>query len=66
MLVSMAPISLAGWGVREGAMIVGLGLAGIVPADALAVSVAYGLLQLALGLLGGALWLLVAPPGRPT
>ena len=30
MLVSMAPISFAGWGVREGAMIVGLGLAGIV------------------------------------
>ena len=28
MLVSMAPISFAGWGVREGAMIVGLGLAG--------------------------------------
>ena len=28
MLVSMAPISFAGWGVREGAMIVGLGLPG--------------------------------------
>jgi uncharacterized membrane protein YbhN (UPF0104 family) len=57
MLVSMAPISFAGWGVREGAMIVGLGLAGIAAADALAVSVAFGLLQLVLGLPGGALWL---------
>ena len=57
MLVSMAPVSFAGWGVREGAMIVGLGLAGIVAADALALSVAFGLLQLALGLPGGALWL---------
>jgi uncharacterized membrane protein YbhN (UPF0104 family) len=73
MLVSMAPISFAGWGVREGAMIVGLGLTGIVAADALAVSVAFGLLQLALGLLGGALWLarrtarpsVVGGPGGP-
>lgn len=57
MLVSLAPISFAGWGVREGAMIVGLGLAGIAAADALAVSVAFGLLQVVLGLPGGVLWL---------
>ena len=57
MLVAMAPISFAGWGVREGAMIVGLGLAGIAAADALAVSVAFGLLQVVLGVPGGALWL---------
>lgn len=66
MLVSMAPISFAGWGVREGAMVVGLGLAGIPAADALAVSVAFGLVQLALGLPGGALWLarrVAAPAG---
>jgi glycosyltransferase 2 family protein len=65
MLVSMAPISFAGWGVREGAMIVGLGLAGIAAADALAVSVAFGLLQLVLGVPGGLLWLArrAAPTG---
>ncbi len=57
MLVAMAPISFAGWGVREGAMVVGLGLAGIAAADALAVSVAFGLVQVALGVPGGALWL---------
>ena len=57
MLVSMAPISFAGWGVREGAMIFGLGLLGIAATDALAVSVAFGILQLMLGLPGGALWL---------
>jgi hypothetical protein len=57
MLVSIAPISFAGWGVREGAMIVGLGLTGIAAADALAVSVAFGLLQVLLGVPGGALWL---------
>jgi len=57
MLVSMAPISFAGWGVREGAMIFGLGLLGIPAADALAVSVAFGILQFLLGLPGAAWWL---------
>jgi uncharacterized protein (TIRG00374 family) len=56
-LVSMAPISIAGWGVREGAMVVGLGLLGVVAGDALAVSVAYGLVQVLVGFVGGALWL---------
>jgi uncharacterized protein (TIRG00374 family) len=55
-LVSMIPISFAGWGVREGAMILGLGVLGISAPDALAVSVAFGLLQLIVGLPGGALW----------
>lgn len=55
-LVSMAPISIAGWGVREGATVVGLGLLGIAATEALAVSVAYGLLQIAVGIPGGALW----------
>lgn len=57
MLVSMAPISFAGWGVREGAMIFGLGLLGISASDALAVSVAFGILQFLMGVPGGALWL---------
>lgn len=56
-LVSMAPVSIAGWGVREGATIVGLGMLGIAASDALAVSVAYGILQILVGLPGGALWL---------
>ena len=56
-LVSMAPISIAGWGVREGATVIGLGMLGIAASDALAVSVAYGLLQIAVGIPGGALWL---------
>jgi uncharacterized membrane protein YbhN (UPF0104 family) len=57
MLVSMIPISFAGWGLREGAMIVGLGVLGIAAPDALAVSVAFGLLQLITGLPGGVIWL---------
>lgn len=57
MLVSMIPVSFAGWGVREGAMILGLGVLGISQPDALAVSVAFGLLHFIVGLPGGALWL---------
>jgi len=57
MLISMIPISFAGWGVREGAMIVGLGELGVSASDALAISVAFGLLQMAAALPGGALWL---------
>jgi uncharacterized membrane protein YbhN (UPF0104 family) len=57
MLVSLAPVSFAGWGVREGAMIVGLGFAGVAAVDALAVSVSFGVLQVVLGVPGAALWL---------
>ena len=57
MLVSMAPVTFAGWGLREGAMIVGLGLAGVSASDALATSVAFGLLLVVLGVPGAALWL---------
>lgn len=56
-LVTTLPISVAGWGVREGAMIVGLGQVGVGSAEALAISLCFGLLQLAAGLPGGVLWL---------
>jgi hypothetical protein len=57
LVVSMIPISFAGWGIREGAMVVGLGFVGVASADALAISVAFGLAQIAIGLPGGAFWL---------
>jgi hypothetical protein len=41
-LASLVPLSFAGWGVREGAMVALLGSIGIVPEEALALSVAYG------------------------
>ncbi len=66
-LVTMVPVSIAGWGVREGAMVVGFGLIGVAPADALALSIAFGLLQIAAGLPGGLIWLVERPAraGRP-
>jgi hypothetical protein len=58
MIVSAIPISIAGWGLREGTMVVGLGLLGVSQGDAALVSIAFGLLLLIFGLLGGLLWLM--------
>lgn len=59
-LSSAVPISIGGWGVREGAMVAALGLAGIASDKALAISVLLGLGGLIVGLLGGLVWL-IAP-----
>lgn len=57
-LLAMAiPISVAGWGVREGVMIVAFGQVGIEPADALAMSVVWGIVYMLAGIPGGLLWL---------
>lgn len=52
MLVSSIPISFAGWGLRESAMVTGLGFAGIPAADALVISVSFGIAQMLVGLPG--------------
>ncbi len=52
MLVSSMPISFAGWGLRESAMVAGLGFAGISAADALAISVSFGIAQMFVGMPG--------------
>jgi uncharacterized protein (TIRG00374 family) len=52
-LIALMPIALAGWGVREGSMIVGYGLFGVAPAAALATSIGFGLAMLVASLPGG-------------
>jgi hypothetical protein len=59
-LSSAIPISIGGWGLREGAMVAALGLAGIAADKALAISVLLGLGALIVGLFGGLVWL-IAP-----
>ncbi len=54
---SVLPISFAGWGVREGAMIAMLGAVGIGANEALSLSVAMGLVAMVGSLPGGAIWL---------
>lgn len=64
LLLSTVPVSIGGWGVREGLMVMALGLAGV-PADgALSVSILFGIAQIVAGLPGGALWL-AAGGARP-
>ncbi|MDX9859721.1 MAG: lysylphosphatidylglycerol synthase transmembrane domain-containing protein [Rhodospirillales bacterium] len=57
LLVTALPISVAGWGVREGSMVYAFGLIGVAAADAVVLSVLYGFLALVLALPGGVVWL---------
>jgi uncharacterized protein (TIRG00374 family) len=56
-LMAMVPVSIAGWGVRESAMVYGLGLASVSREAALIVSIVVGLSLAAVGLAGGLIWL---------
>lgn len=56
-LAMTLPISIAGWGVREGAMIVALGLVGVPQESALVLSVLFGLGITLAALPGGVIWL---------
>jgi uncharacterized membrane protein YbhN (UPF0104 family) len=58
-LISVLPISLAGWGVREVSVVTLLGMLGIEQAPALLLSIEYGLLALLISLPGGVLWMFV-------
>ena len=58
MLLSSLPISFAGWGLREGAMIIALGVYGVSQEKALALSLVYGMLHLVSGAPGLVLWVL--------
>ena len=56
-LVTTIPISFAGWGLREGAMVVLFAFAGVNADTALALSLAFGVALLAASLPGCACWL---------
>jgi hypothetical protein len=57
-LVTVIPISIAGWGVREGAMVAAFGYAGLAPGDGLLVSLLFGAGFLVIGVIGGLVWIL--------
>ena len=59
-LVATIPITIAGWGVREGAMMTVFSYAGLLEADGLIVSVLFGAGLFAVGAAGGAVWILDA------
>ncbi|MEZ5582684.1 MAG: lysylphosphatidylglycerol synthase domain-containing protein [Candidatus Competibacteraceae bacterium] len=63
-LCTVVPISIAGWGLRESAMVVLLGNAGISTEMALVVSVWFGLTLILAALPGGLIWLIEKPIRR--
>lgn len=57
-LITTIPISIAGWGLRESAMVAIFGFIGIVQEDAIALSLLFGLVNAIVSLPGGLLWML--------
>jgi uncharacterized membrane protein YbhN (UPF0104 family) len=56
-LITAVPISIAGWGVRESAMVAAFSYAGLAQSDGLIVSLLFGFGFLVVGILGGAFWI---------
>tara|TARA_B100000315_G_scaffold254609_1_gene296043 strand:+ start:2140 stop:3090 length:951 start_codon:yes stop_codon:yes gene_type:complete len=57
-LITTLPISIAGWGVREGAMVAAFAFVGVAEGDAFVMSILFGLINVVFALPGGLLWLL--------
>jgi uncharacterized membrane protein YbhN (UPF0104 family) len=58
LLIATIPVSIAGWGTRETAMVIAFGYAGLPVNDGLIVSVLLGIAMFAAGLVGGVVWIL--------
>ena len=58
LLVTTVPISIGGWGVREGAMVFAFGLIGVPENSAFALSFLFGLLVVVVSIPGGVIWLM--------
>lgn len=57
-MITMLPIAIAGWGVRETVMMVAFGYAALSPQDGISVSLLFGAVTFASGLIGGLVWIL--------
>lgn len=66
LLLTSLPVSFAGWGLREGAIILALGVYGVPQETALALSLIYGVLHLVSALPGLVLWVLEKRRSRPS
>ena len=63
-LIAAIPVSIAGWGVREGAMVAAFTFAGLPNNDALTISVLYGAGSFVIGAVGGVLWIVSGERGK--
>src|SRR5712672_4724236 len=57
MLITMLPISIAGWGVREATMGLAFGYAGLATAEGVNVSLLFGCVSFIIGAFGGLVWI---------
>jgi glycosyltransferase 2 family protein len=60
MLITMLPISIAGWGVREATMGLAFGYAGLVTSEGVNVSLLFGMVSFIVGAIGGLVWIFSA------
>ena len=60
MLITMLPISIAGWGVREATMGLAFGYAGLITTEGINVSLLYGAVSFIVGAIGGLVWIFSA------
>jgi uncharacterized membrane protein YbhN (UPF0104 family) len=58
MLITMMPISIAGWGVREATMGLAFGYAGLAANEGVNISLLFGAVSFAVGVFGGLVWIL--------
>jgi uncharacterized membrane protein YbhN (UPF0104 family) len=56
-LITMLPISIAGWGVREASMGLAFGYAGLMPNEGVNVSLLIGAVSFLVGIFGGLVWI---------
>jgi hypothetical protein len=60
MLITMLPISIAGWGLREATMGLAFGYAGLVASEGVNVSLLFGMVSFIVGAFGGLIWVFSA------
>ena len=60
MLITMLPISIAGWGVREATMGLAFGYAGLMASEGVNVSLLFGAVSFFVGAFGGLVWIFSA------
>jgi uncharacterized membrane protein YbhN (UPF0104 family) len=60
MLITMLPISIAGWGVREATMGLAFGYAGLMSNEGINVSLLFGAVSFIVGAFGGLVWIFSA------
>jgi uncharacterized membrane protein YbhN (UPF0104 family) len=56
LLIATIPLSIAGWGVRESAMVLAFSYAGLAESDGLIVSILFGAATFGVGTIGGMVW----------